>query len=197
MATATTRTRSRTTAAKLTQLAARLTDRDRTLIRLVHDHRVLTTSQLAQLAFDSLDRAEHRLRELTELEVLDRFRPRLPTGSAPYHYVLGPLGAHVLAAEQGVEITQLGWRRDKALSIAYSQRLGHTVGVNGFFAALAAHARRCRADSELMVLVGRSSCAVPTGATWCAQTPSPAGARATGRVNSSWSTTPAPKPWIA
>jgi hypothetical protein len=163
MATATTPTRPRTTAAKLIHLPTRLTDRDRTLIRLVHEHRVITTSQVAQLAFDSLDRAEHRLRELTELEVLDRFGPGRSTGSAPYHYVLGPLGAHVLAAEQGVEIKQLGWRRDKTLSIAYSQRLGHTVGVNGLFAALAAHARRSRADSELVAWLARVDLPCPLG----------------------------------
>jgi len=44
----------------------------------------------------------------------------------------------VLAAERGIELRELGYRRDKALAIAHNQRLGHIVGVNGFFAALAA-----------------------------------------------------------
>jgi hypothetical protein len=89
-------------ALRVADLAGRLTDRDRQLCRLLLEHRVLTSHQLTQLAFNHLDTAEDRLRTLTSLGVLDRFRPRRDTGSAPYHYVLGPLGAATLAAEQGV-----------------------------------------------------------------------------------------------
>jgi hypothetical protein len=129
---------------QLAALAGRLTDRDRAILHLVGEHRVFTTGQLAEVFFDSRDRAEHRLRELTDARVLARFRPhrRHGEGSAPFYYVLGPLAAAVLAAEQGVEPGRLGYRPDKALAIAHSQRLGHTVGVNGFFTALAAHARQ-------------------------------------------------------
>jgi hypothetical protein len=129
---------------QLATLVTRLTERDRKLCRLVAEYRVFTTSQLAELYFTSLDRAEDRLKTLTELGVVDRFRPRLDRGegSAPYHYVLGPAGAALLAAEQGIELKELGWRRDKTLAIAHSQRLAHTLGVNGFFAALVGYARR-------------------------------------------------------
>jgi Replication-relaxation len=129
---------------QLAALAGRLTDRDRAILRLVGEHRVFTTDQLAQVFFHSLDRAEHRLRELTDAGALARFRPyrRHGEGSAPFHYVLGSLGAAVLAAEQGSEPGRLGYRPDKALQVAHSQRLGHTVGVNGFFTALAASARQ-------------------------------------------------------
>jgi Replication-relaxation len=94
----------------LADLATRLTSRDRQLCRLLAEHRVLTSHQLTELAFNHLDTAEDRLRTLTTLEVLDRFRPRRDTGSAPYHYVLGPLGAALLAAEQGVGVADLGYR---------------------------------------------------------------------------------------
>lgn len=41
-----------------------------------------------------------RLLGLYRLGVLDRFQPYRPSwGSHPYHYVLGPAGAAVLAAE--------------------------------------------------------------------------------------------------
>jgi hypothetical protein len=131
---------------QLATLADRLTDRDRALLRLVGEHRVLTSYQLAQVYFNSLDRAEHRLRELTQARVLARFRPhtRHGEGSAPFHYLLGPLGAAVLAAEQGVDARQVGYRADKALAIAHSQRLAHLVGVNGFFTALVTSARQPR-----------------------------------------------------
>ncbi len=128
----------------LTELASRLTPRDRRLCRLVHDHTVLTAHQLAQVAFGSLDRAEHRCRELTHLEVLDRFRPinLTQTGSYPYHYTLGPAGAAILAAENNQTMAQFGYRRDLAQSVAHNQNLNHLIGCNGFFTALIAHARR-------------------------------------------------------
>ncbi len=112
----------------------------------MHEHRCFTTHQLAAILFDSLDRAEHRLRQLTQQRALERFRPQLDygEGSAPFHYVLGPAGAAVLAAEQGIEVRQLQptYRRETALALAYSQRLAHTVGINGFFCDLLAYARQ-------------------------------------------------------
>jgi hypothetical protein len=55
-------------------LWSRLTDRDRRILHLVSDHRVLTTDQLTVLEFGSLSRAQHRLQELHSLDVLWRFR---------------------------------------------------------------------------------------------------------------------------
>jgi hypothetical protein len=115
---------------------------------------VFTAHQLAELFFGSLDRAEHRLKQLTDARVLARFRPhtRHGDGSAPYHYVLGPAGAAVLAAQQGVHPRRLGYRPDRALEVAHSQRLAHTVGVNGFFTALAAYARQRRHGGALLAV---------------------------------------------
>src|SRR6266545_401191 len=133
--------------ADLTALAARLVPRDRQLCRLLAEHRVLTTAQ-------------HRLLALARLGMVDRFRPLLPRGegSVPWHYVLGPAGAAVLAAEQATTPDRIGWRRDRAHATAHSQRLGHLVGVNGFFAALAGYARR-RADAALSVWLSERQCA--------------------------------------
>ena len=115
---------------------------------------MLTTRQLAGVFFGSVDRAEHRLRELTQARVLARFRPRTRhgEGSAPYHYVLGPLGAAVLAAERGTDVRRLGYRADKALALAHSQRLAHVVGANGFFTALAASARQDRSQAASLAM---------------------------------------------
>ncbi|MEO3810732.1 replication-relaxation family protein [Sphaerisporangium sp. B11E5] len=134
----------RYTPALLAQLAARLTTRDRQLIRMVKDQRVLTAPQIAQIAFDTDDAARKRLLALHHIGALERFRPNLPPGmgTAPYHYVLGPAGAAVLASEDGVDITTYGYRRDRTLAIAYSQRLHHTVGTNNIAAALHGFARR-------------------------------------------------------
>jgi Replication-relaxation len=155
------RPRSRTEAVPdLAELAGRLTERDRELCRLVLEHRVLTSLHCAQLVFASPVTARHRLVILTGLRVLDRFRPtwQLGQGSPPWHYVLGPAGAAVLAAERGVSVAELGWRRDRTLSIAHSPQLAHQVGVNGFFAALAAHARR-RRDAALLAWWPERRCA--------------------------------------
>jgi Replication-relaxation len=139
---------------QIASLAGRLTDRDRSILHLVHEHRVFTTHQLAEVFFCSLDRAEHRLKQLTDAHVLARFRLHTGhgEGSAPYHYVLGPAGAGVLAAEQDTDVRRLGYRSDRALEVAHSQRLGHLVGVNGFFTALAANARQRRRGSAVLAV---------------------------------------------
>ena len=84
--------------AAVLSVAGHLTDRDRELVRLVARHRVLTTDQLAALAFGNITTARHRLALLVRLGLLRRFRPHLQTGSAPWHYVLGPIGAAMTGA---------------------------------------------------------------------------------------------------
>jgi hypothetical protein len=123
-------------------VSAHLTDRDRDLVRLVARHRVLTTEQLAALRFSNLTTARHRLSVLVGLGVLRRFRPHCERGSAPWHYVLGPVGAALLGQEDREEKKWLPQvRADRQLALERSQRLGHMTGSNWFFAALARHAR--------------------------------------------------------
>jgi hypothetical protein len=129
--------------AALLEASAHLTERDRWLVRLVGEHRVLTTGQLAALGFANLTTARHRLSVLVRLGLLRRFRPHPPTGSAPWHYVLGPLGAALLGTEDRDEKK---WapqaRADRQLGLERSHRLGHMTGRNQFFVALVAHARQ-------------------------------------------------------
>jgi DNA-binding CsgD family transcriptional regulator len=121
---------------------ARLTERDRYLVRTVAEHRVLTTDQLAALAFDNIITARHRLDALARLGALNRFRPNRATGSAPWHYQLGPLGAVLLGAEDRDDRKWLPQARaGRQVALQRSQRLAHMIGTNWFFAALAAHAR--------------------------------------------------------
>ncbi|GAB2841716.1 hypothetical protein GCM10027176_51940 [Actinoallomurus bryophytorum] len=122
-------------------LATRLTPRDRWLLEMVHEHRVLTTHQIQQLAFPSVSTTTHRLLALWRLRALERFRPAMATGSAPLHYVLGPTGAAVLAARRGQTVAAFGYRLDRALALAHSDKLHHLVGANDLFTALAHHAR--------------------------------------------------------
>lgn len=125
---------------RLLGVLGRLTERDRRLCRLLDEHRVLTTAQIADALFSGARRARMRLGDLYGLEVLDRFRPR--SGSAaPFHWVLGPLGTAVVAAEQGIDPGGMSWRRRLATDLAATQRLDHLVGTNGFFCSLLRSAR--------------------------------------------------------
>ncbi|MGW3960144.1 replication-relaxation family protein [Amycolatopsis sp. NPDC005003] len=127
-------------------LATRLTPRDKWLLALLHEHRVLTSTQVQAAAFPSGRSARQRLRELYLWRAVSRFQPFRQHGSAPMHYVLGPAGAAVLAAEHGLDVKDLGYRHDRAMAIAHNQRLAHTVGVGDFFTSLIAHSRRLAGD---------------------------------------------------
>ena len=126
---------------RLLGILGRLTERDRLLCRLLDEHRVLTTAQVADVGFTGERRARMRLGELYALDILDRFRPQAWGHPSPYHWTLGPLGAALVAADAGLEVSALTWRRTLAHDLAASQRLAHLVGTNGFFCALLRSAR--------------------------------------------------------
>ncbi|MCP2341170.1 replication-relaxation family protein [Actinomadura rupiterrae] len=125
----------------LKRLHQTLTARDWWILAALAEHRVLTTGQLRRLAFDTDSGARHRLHTLFELRAVDRFRPLTLVGSAPHHYVLDKAGALLLAERREVTLTELPYRPDDALQLAFSRALPHTVAVNDFFTRLAAAAR--------------------------------------------------------
>ena len=141
--------------------ATHMTPRDRHIIELVHEHDVLTTGQLTQLAFTSQRIARRRLAILHSLGLLARFRPWTHQGSHPWHWVLGPAGAHILAAEYDTEPAKIGYRPDRAITLATSQRRAHTTGRNQLLTALAHHARHTGSGTacELLEWRGERSCA--------------------------------------
>jgi hypothetical protein len=132
-------------------LAWRLTRRDRWIIRMLWEHRVLTAHQITTLAFPSFRSGRQRMRELFQWGVVDRFQPFISSGTAPMHYVLAPAGAAVLAAEDGLDVKDLGYRHDRAFAVAHSLRLAHTVGVAEWFTALVDHARHSDPDGRTTV----------------------------------------------
>lgn len=140
------------------EAAGRLTERDRYLCRLLLDHQVLTTEQIRSIGFVSQRRTRLRLAQLHQLRVLDRFRPLAKVGSAQHHWILDTLGAFVIAAERGIEPSELPWRRDRALALAANAQLAHLVGANGFFCSLAATARH-QPSSELVLWWSARRCA--------------------------------------
>ncbi|MGH4029307.1 replication-relaxation family protein [Actinomycetota bacterium Odt1-20B] len=139
-------------------LAHRLTARDLWLTRMLHEHRVLTTHQIARLAYPSHRSTQRRLRDLHQYAVLDSFRPLTTTGSTPEHYTIGPAGAALLAAYAGLTPADLGWRPTHTGRIAYSPSLGHDVGVNELITLLAARTRTHPA-AHLPLWLSERSCA--------------------------------------
>ncbi|HEX4754878.1 MAG TPA: replication-relaxation family protein [Candidatus Dormibacteraeota bacterium] len=146
----------------LLRLASHLTERDRVVIRLLYDHRVLTSLQVCDVAFSSVRRAEARLHALYELRVVDRFRPHQWPGSAPYHWVLDQAGAAVIAAERGLDVKDLPWRHERVMALQDSITLRHRVGCNGFFTALLRDARGT-SDRQLGAWWSASYCAAQWG----------------------------------
>jgi hypothetical protein len=126
---------------RLYDLAGRLTERDRRICRLLYDHRVLTTAQVADVGFDSLRKAQERLSILYALEVVDRFCLRSWSGTSPYHLVLGTAGAALIAAERGVTLADLAWHKETATALSTNRQLAHLVGCNGVLTALLRTAR--------------------------------------------------------
>lgn len=129
-------------------LASFLTSRDRKICLDLYEHKVLTTHQVVDLYFDSQRVAERRLLKLFQYGVVLRFRPVLEQGSSPHHFVLGDLGAYVVAAELGVEVKELRLAKDRLAKLAYSPRLAHLVASNDFFSRLV---RACRDSDDVSV----------------------------------------------
>ena len=140
------------------RLANRLTERDRWLARMLYEHKVLTSNQIATLAWPSLRAANLRLLQLYTWRVIDRFQPFITYGTAPMHYVLDVAGAAILAREDGIEPTALNYKHDRAIGLAHSLRLAHTVGVNAFFTALTHDSRRPDAPGQLTAWWSEARC---------------------------------------
>ena len=112
------------------------------LCRLLDDHRVLTTAQVADVGFTGERRARMRLAELYALDILDRFRPQ--SWGKPDSVPLGPRPPRRRPRRRRDRRRPLRPRRGGATlahDLAASQRLAHLVGLNGFFTGLLRSAR--------------------------------------------------------
>ena len=126
-----------------------LTQRDRDICNDVFEHKVLTAIQLQYLYFNHPRVASRRLLKLYEYQVLDRFQPRGLIGSAPNHYILGELGAHIIAGERGLDLKKLRERRRADLKLPYNPRLTHLIEVNDFFTFLIVSCRESDGGHQL------------------------------------------------
>jgi hypothetical protein len=124
------------------RVQSQLTARDRILLGWLYDHGVLTTFQVANALFPSLDFCQRRLRTLYRLRLIARFRPqRADGGSYPYHWVIDQLGAEVVAAARDERPPRRDHARLERRRWTSTRTLAHRLGVNQFFTDLAGHAR--------------------------------------------------------
>ncbi len=123
----------------------RLVDRDRRLLALLAEHKVLTTNQIAAIEFLSVRRAQDRLRHLRELGVVFAFRESyLRGGTSQTRYALGYLGARLIAAQRAVKPPSPKAYTESLERLVLWPKLDHQLGVNDFFCALAAHRNPAR-----------------------------------------------------
>jgi len=127
----------------------RLVDRDRRLLALLSEHKVLTTNQIAAVEFLSVRRAQDRLRHLRELGVVFAFRASyLRGGTSQTRYALGYLGARLIAAQRAERPPAPTAYTESLERLALWPKLDHQLGVNDFFCALAAHRNPARLREE-------------------------------------------------
>jgi protein involved in plasmid replication-relaxation len=119
----------------------RLMPRDRWLLELLDEHHVFTTEQVAALGFDHVHTARNRLTVLQRRGILARFRDGLRPGSQQWRWTLDLVGATYLAARHDRPTPKPAAVRHRINRLATNPNLAHLLGINGFFVALAAHAR--------------------------------------------------------
>jgi Replication-relaxation len=142
----------------LPYLLFRTTPRDRWLLAMIAEHRVLTAEQITTLAYRTLRSANRRLATLAQLRLVERFRTNPGQfGATPYHYVLGPAGALLVAAAHDLTPKQFGYDRAKLLRQAFRPDLPHTTGCNSLLIRLAA-GHRTHPERRLAVWWDQDSC---------------------------------------
>ena len=124
----------------LAYLLFRTTPRDRWLLAMLSEHRLLTAMQIHTLAFTRARTMNYRLAQLRELGLLDRFRALSASWYGPqcYRYILGPRGALLAAAAHDMTPKEYGYNHAKLLRQGARPDLAHTIGLTDALVSLAA-----------------------------------------------------------
>ncbi|WP_194906277.1 replication-relaxation family protein [Catenulispora rubra] len=130
------KTRAQTARPASHAVADRITSRDARMLRLIAEHRVLTSGQITRALFTDNTRARKRIGALREAGLIETFRPPA-AGSSQLHCVATAKALKLLgfparsAVPAGVG--------QAAIAAALRQDLDHLRGVNEFFCRLLAH----------------------------------------------------------
>jgi Replication-relaxation len=147
----------------LAAISSRLEPRDYVLAQLLHDHRTLSTEQIAAMLFTSIRTCHNRLSVLHRLGFIDSFRPVRPGVRPPVRWIAGPLSARYVAlATGGRAPTTKALRETQDRIVFTTAHLAHTDGTNQFFVDLIA-ASRALAGSRLTRWWAGSTIAGATG----------------------------------
>lgn len=130
----------------LTNPRRHLWTRDADIATAVYEHGVLTREQIEILFFElgnAHGAVKRRLQQLTEMGVLVSYvAPRMignrMRGRNQNEYMLGPVGARMVAEARGSDVRKLEYKRDQ---IVNPKVRAHRLAINTFFTELA---RACR-----------------------------------------------------
>lgn len=153
------RASTRSIRSKIQRVASSATERDQLICVDLYEHRVLTTNQLFELHFTSLQRTRARLLQLYDMRVLWRSRPRAQLGSLPWHYTLDEIGAWIVAEHLGIELRAVGYREDRTRTLVDSPRLRHTRAAHSFFTRMCYAARSTESTVQVAEWRGEAWCA--------------------------------------
>src|SRR5690349_14596496 len=113
------------------RIQSHLTHRDHILLGWLYDHGLLTSAQIANALFPSLDFAQEGLRELCQLQLLPRSRPQKPDGApCPSHYVLHQRGTAVVAVQRAEPIPRRDQARQRRWQLTNRANLPPLLGIN-------------------------------------------------------------------
>lgn len=88
-----------------------LTERDREIVRAVHENRFLRRDQIERLFFSTTTAANARLLSLYQHHFLDRLYLPVEVGSSQAVYALDREGTRIIAAEEHRHLSEVTWRR--------------------------------------------------------------------------------------
>lgn len=131
------------------------TDTDLKIVMAIYFHRVMTTSQLNELGFYSSKSAIRQIRsrckQLADNFVLHSFQPSVDmiVGAAENHYMLGEVGAHIVADYLNKHVKEIGWtpRHNEIMM----HTVYHIIEINNVFQAF-----RQEANRELAVIQNKN-----------------------------------------
>ena len=121
-------------------ITSRITSRDATMLRLIAEHRVLTTHQLTTALFTDPGKTRQRIGILRAAGLIETFRPP-STSMAPLHCVATAKAVKLLGYSGGTVPAPPTGAGQAATAAALRPDLNHLRGVNEFFCRLIAHAR--------------------------------------------------------
>ncbi|MPZ90544.1 MAG: hypothetical protein GEU68_02775 [Actinobacteria bacterium] len=112
--------------------------RERAVLSVIYEHKVLLTQHLKAMFFGSLRRAQDRLRHLAQRGLIDTWYPPRPRGmgKASGHHTLTESGAQVVASLLGVARSELRYVVRDEEDREQDAWLAHRIGANEFFCTL-------------------------------------------------------------